>query len=431
MIADIFLRLANRFRTGTKSRAILFYSGSSLVCQGMRFLGILVSTSRIRADQFGILASATMICGLASMMREFGQSSALLSSDGVQPGYARVHLLLTSSGGAVGALLTVGAVLMIPSLNDLKALWPLLLFQIIFESITFTPMIVAQKTFAFGGLAIVEIIAVGTWLLATFIAAWKSPIGIALVAARLAETALRGTLLLAWQFQRVWRNGPTSKIMQYYFGFAKLLAPRTWIETAVSNLDVFLLRVFTTNIEIGIYDRTAQLLRIPLSLSVNLIDAVAGAVYSREQDSPEVLWRTLRKFCFVLLVGVSTGLAIVQLFLWFLAGPILGNTWRESIESVWMWAIPIAIIRPFFWNLNIFFNATGRPRELFLSLVIGFFSYLFLGLIATPLLGVRGIFVAVAASNFFTLLFQVHWTRKAQEISAGDRPRILQPSAGA
>ena len=60
----------------------------------------------------------------------------------------------------------------------------------------------------------------------------------------------------------------TRKIFRYYFGFAKLLAPKSWIETFGGNLDVLLLRVFTNNVEIGIYDRTMQLLRIPLSLSV-------------------------------------------------------------------------------------------------------------------------------------------------------------------
>src|SRR5208283_3847808 len=231
-----------------------------------------------------------------------------------------------------GMVLTVGAVLFIPSLHELSALWPLLLFQIAFETITFTPMIVAQKRFAFKGYA--------------------------LVAARLAETAVRGIVLFTGQFAALWLGRPTPTIFRYYFGFAKLLAPKGWIETFGVNLDVLLLRVFTNNVEIGIFDRTMQLLRIPLALSVNLIDAVAGASYSREQDTPELVDRTLRKFSLIVLVGAFLGVALVQIFLWFIAGPVLGATWKKSIESVWLWSIPFAILRSFFWNFNIFFQAT-------------------------------------------------------------------------
>ena len=422
MIPNIFLRLGNRIRSGPKSLATFYYSGSSLVCQSVRFAGMVVATSRIQANQFGILASAVMVCSLASILREFGQNSALLSSPGIQPGYARVHFLLTVCANAIGMLLAVGGVLLIPSLHDLRGLWLLLLFQIVFETITFTPMIVAQKSFAFKGLALVEISAVTTWLVITIIAALRFPVAYALLAARLGETAVRGIVLFVWQFPSLWDGRPTRKIFRYYFGFAKLLAPKSWLEILGGNIDVLLLRVFTNNVEIGIYDRTMQLLRVPLSLSVNLIDAVAGASYSREQSTPEVAHRTLRKFSLVVLLGALLGVALVQIFLSFAAGPILGATWKQSIESVWFWAIPFAILRPFFWNFNIFFQATGRPKELLLTLALAIIMILVVGSIATSLLGVRGLFLALAASTLISLFFQIRWARRVRELSPAFRP---------
>jgi O-antigen/teichoic acid export membrane protein len=409
MQANVFVRLAERIRSGRKSRATFYYGGSSLVCQSLRFIGILVSTPRIQPDQFGILASAVMVCGLASILREFGQNSALLSSPGNQPGYARVHFILTVCANTIGIPLVIGAVLWIPPLHDLSALWPLLIFQMIFEAITFTPMIVAQKSFAFKGLALVEISAVTSWLLITVFAAWRCPFGIALVAARLGETAVRGLALFAWQFPLVWHGRPSKTIFSYYFGFAKLLAPKAWIETFGGHLDVLLLRVFTNNVEIGIFERTMHFLRVPLALSVNLIDAVAGASYSRQQDTPEEVDRTFRQFSLFVSVGACLGVALVQIFLWLVAGPLLGPTWKQSIEGVWPWAIPFAILRPLVWNFNIFFQATGRPKELLLTLCLVTCLLLGLGSIATPILGIRGLFLALAAANFGCLLFQLHW----------------------
>jgi O-antigen/teichoic acid export membrane protein len=422
MIANVFFRLADRIRSGSKSRAAFYYSGSSLVCQCLRFIGILVSTPRIQADQFGILASAVLVCGLASIPREFGQNSALISSLGVQPGYARAHLILTMCANTIGMLLIAGAILWIPSLHDLSGLWPLLVFQAGFEAITFTPTIVAQKNFAFKGLAAVEISAVTTWLLITIFAAWRCPLGAVLVAARLGETAVRGTVVFIWQFPSLWHGRPTPAIFHYYFGFAKLLAPKAWIETFGGNLDVLLLRVFTNNVEIGIFERTMHLLRVPLALSVNLIDAVAGASYSREQGTPEEVDRTFRKFSLFVSVGAFLGVALVQIFLWFAAGPVLGPTWKHSIGSVWLWAIPYAILRPFFWNFNIFFQATGRPKELLLTLSLATGLVLILGSIATPLLGVRGLFLALAAANFISLFFQIRWARRASILPPALRP---------
>jgi O-antigen/teichoic acid export membrane protein len=381
----------------------------------MRFLGIIVSTPRIRPEQFGILASAVMVCGLATTIREIGQSSALLSNQESQPGYARTHLLLTLITSAVALILTLGGVFVFSSLSDLRPLWPLLLFLITFEAITFTPMIVAQKKFSFGGLAIIEMLAVATWLLFTFLAALRYPVATALLAAKVGEAGVRGLILFGWQFRTLCEGKSSTRIWRYYFRFAKILAPKAWIETLGANLDVFLLRIFTGNLEIGVYDRTSQLLRIPLSLSVNLVDAVAGASYSREQSSPHVLARTLGSFSLVVLAGAVAGTAIVQLFLSFLAGPLLGTGWKQSIEEIWPWAIPVAIFRPLFWNYNIFFQTTGRPKELLLTLTIGLFLFLCLGLILTPLLSVRGIFIAAAVANFLTLLFQMHWARTIRE----------------
>jgi O-antigen/teichoic acid export membrane protein len=416
MLTSRFVEFANRIRSGPKSRATFYYGGSSLVCQALRFCGILVSTARIHADQFGVFATAVMLVGLTCMVREVGQNSALLSSPGLQSGYPRAHLLVTFSMNGIVMILTIGAVLIIPSLRDIRGMWPLLLLQLLFETMTYTPMIVAQKKFAFKGLALVEMLAVAIWLLITVFAAFCYPLAITLVAARVGETAVRGSLLFVWQFPTVINGRVRPEILRYYFSFAKLLTPKSWVETFGANLDVLLLKLFTNNVEIGIFDRTMQLLRIPLALSVNLIDAVAGASYSREQDSSHAIRGSLRKFSLVILLGTLAGLVMVQFFLWFVAEPILGKDWKQNIEAVWLWAIPFTLLRPFFWNFNILFQSTGRPKELLWTLSLATGLFLLLGLVATPTLGIRGVFLALAAANLITLFFQIRWVSHRQMV---------------
>jgi O-antigen/teichoic acid export membrane protein len=408
-LKGLALGLINRVRSGQKSKAAAYYAGGSLICQGLRFCGVVVSTARIQPEQFGIFATSMMLLGLAGLAREFGQNSALLSWTGTESGYVRTHFVLSLSSSAASMLVTLVAALSIPALHDLRAFWSLLIVQIFFDALSSTPMVVAHKQFAFKELAIIEISTVLCWLLITIAAVCLYPFAVALLIAKVGETTIRGTLLFLWQHRRIMDGKPTAATYRYYFRFAKLLAPKAWVETFGGNLDVLLLRIFTNNFQIGVFDRTSQLLRVPLSLSVNLVDAVAGAAYSQEQGDPALVNRTLRKFGWLILGGSLFGVFLVQIFLWMLAGPLFGANWKHSIEGIWGWAIPFAILRPFFWNYNLYFNATSRPGLLLSSLCLATFLFLGLGLAAIPIFGVPGLFVALAGTNAVALLFQIRW----------------------
>jgi hypothetical protein len=56
------------------------------------------------------------------------------------------------------------------------------------------------------------------------------------VAARVGETAVRGSLLFAWQFPTVIHGRVRPEILRYYFSFAKLPTPKSWVETFGANL---------------------------------------------------------------------------------------------------------------------------------------------------------------------------------------------------
>ena len=89
--------------------------------------------------------------------------------------------------------------------------------------------------------------------------------------------------------------------------------------TAQTNLDVLLLKTWASDSELGVYDRTQHLMRVPLSLSVNFVDRVAGSSYSRAQRSVAEIRRSIFQFAIFMTVGVAVGLVAIQLFLWFFA----------------------------------------------------------------------------------------------------------------
>jgi O-antigen/teichoic acid export membrane protein len=80
-----------RFGRGTKAQATLLYGGSSLICQCLRFVGIVISTRLIAADQFGLLATAVAMIGFSGLIKEIGQNSAYMSCRAEERGFTSFH----------------------------------------------------------------------------------------------------------------------------------------------------------------------------------------------------------------------------------------------------------------------------------------------------------------------------------------------------
>jgi O-antigen/teichoic acid export membrane protein len=420
MIEALVQSIGQRIKFGAKARATFYYGGSSIVCQGLRFLGILISTAAIAPDQFGKFATAIMLIGLCGIAREFGQNPAFLSCTLADPAYARFHFLLSLTLSVFVAVLVIVSVIVIPGLSDLRAAIPLLCLIVLVEGACMTPMLIAQKRFEFRRMAIIEITATASWLLCVGPVARWYPVTMTLIFARLMESLVRGGFLLGWLYRDLIRGNITQDVRRYYGRFARLLAPQGWVENLLGNLDIFLLKCFSTETDLGIYERTQQLVRIPLSTSVNLVDRVAGAAYSRDQESPSLLQRSIVQFISLIALGTIAGLGAVQLFLWFFAGPLLGAGWKNAVSSLWIWAIPFCLFRPMVWNVNLVFQATSRPKHLLLTLVGMLLVLSIVGLILTPSLGSRGIFVALGCSYFITFAVQTLWfirfIRQAREL---------------
>jgi O-antigen/teichoic acid export membrane protein len=387
----------------------LLYGGSSLVCQFLRTIGLLISTRLVPADQFGIFATAVMILGLSGLIKEIGQNSAFLSCRETEREYTNFHFSLACIGVPLTAAFLLLLIFAIPSLSILRSMTVPLLLTIACETLLQTPQIIATKRFEFGRIAAIEISAVASWTVATIIASFVLRNALALVLGRLAEVGVRGALLLVW-YRRDLSLFPISrKAMRYYLRFARLLGPLGWMEYFTSSLDVILLKLFVTDSELGIYDRTQQLLRVPLSLSINLVDRVAGSSYSREQALEKQTRRSMLQFIAIITAGIVVGLILIELFIGFLAKPILGADWQSAVGSLWPWAIPFCILRPHVSNFNILFQGSGRPAHLFASFTATTLGTLVFGLIFIPALHARGAYLALGLTYGIVFVFVLRW----------------------
>jgi O-antigen/teichoic acid export membrane protein len=406
MIETLVQSLRDRIKYGAKVRSTLYYGGSSIVCQVLRFLGVLISTASMAPDQFGKYATAFMLIGLCGLAAVFGQNSAFLSCTRSDPAYARFHFLLSLALSSLVVLLVVVSILVLPGFSDLRPAIPILALIVLIEGASMTPMIVAQKRFEFRRMAMLEIAAGATWLLCVGLGSRWYPSAMTLIFARMMESLVRGCSLLGWLYRDLIQGEITQDVRGYYGRFARLLTPQAWLESLFGNLDVLLLKFFTTQTDLGIYERTQMLVRIPVSTSVNLVDRVATATYSKDQESLSQLQQSLMQF---------------NVFIWFFAGPLLGTGWKNAVSSLWIWAIPFCLLRPIVWNFNLFFQATSRPKHLLFTLVGMILVFVLTGFLFIPRLGSRGCFVALGCSYFAAFAAQTLWfirlTRRASSAS--------------
>jgi O-antigen/teichoic acid export membrane protein len=409
MIEALVRHIRDRIKYGTKAGGLFYYGGSSLVCQGLRFFGILISTRAIAPDQFGKFATTMMVFGLCGLGAELGQNAAFLSCARSDFAYARFHFLMSVALSFLVIFLALVSIALLPGLSDIWPAVPLMSLMVLIDGASQTSALIALKRFEFRRMAIIEIAATATWLICVGLGSAWHPVAMTLIFARTIEDLVRGSSLLAWLYPDLIQGEITQEVRSYYGRFARLLAPQAWVEKFFGNMDILLVKVFTTDTDLGIYERTQQLLRIPLSLSANLVDRVAAASYSREQGSIRLLQRSFAQFISLIALGTIAGLGAVWLFLWLFAGSLLGVEWKNAVSSLWIWAIPFCLLRPIGMHFNNFFQSTSRPRHLLFAFTGMALVLLIAGMVLTPLLGTRGVFLALGASYFVVSLAQTVW----------------------
>jgi PST family polysaccharide transporter len=399
------LRVAGR----TKVQASLFYASSSLICQAMRFCGIVISTRLIDPLQFGYFAQASLALAFAGLVREIGQSTALLSYTGQDRRYAAYHFQLNAVLGLLAALLlwsVFPAITAIPQ-HARTAAWILAALALV-ENLTQTGVIVAQKEFKFALLARVEIVAVAVWL-GTLIGCMPRFDGfIVLLLAQLAEFLFRFTVITAASGWRCVGRATGGDLHAYYFGrFVRHLMPQTILQTVVGRLDYLLLTFLSSVTQLGIYERMLQFIRIPWSLSINLIDRVLLVSYSREQADTAALRQTLRKSTKLIAGAVAGATVVASLAFVFVLQPLVGSEWATTILHHWWIALPFTLLTPFVWNLNILFQGTGRAAQLLRNTVFLFVATGVAGIFLVPRFGATGMLGAQGCAYAALLWYQL------------------------
>jgi len=276
------------------------------------------------------------------------------------------------------------------------------------QNLTQTGIIVAQKAFKFGILARIEVIAVAVWLGSLIGFTYRFEGFIALLLAQLLEHTTRFAAVTAasgWRFPG-WVAG--GDLRDYYFGrFARHLLPQTILQALAGRIDYLLLNYLSSVTQLGIYERMLQFIRIPWSLSINLIDRVLLVSYSKEQDDPAALRKTLRKSLQFISLAASGAIGSATVFLVLFLSRLVGSEWSPTILRHWWIALPFTVVIPFVWNLNIFLQGTGQARQLLLNTILTSVFGTLVGILLVPRYGAAGMLVTQGIVHLALFAYQI------------------------
>jgi O-antigen/teichoic acid export membrane protein len=393
---------------GTRKKALFYYASSSLACQALRFLGVVVTMRAIGPEQFGLFAQATLVMSLAGLCREAGQSGGLIAYQGTDLRYVYFNFQMNLLVGLFTSAL-VFACLLTPQLLpfDLRNSVGLIALIPLFESLTLTNTLMLQKRFRFKILGIAEIVSLLAWLATILLTLGRTRGFLVLLLAQLAESLCRCVLLFAAaRFNFVGFSWGKDLTHYYFSRFAKPNILLVVLQSLLMRLDFLLLTIFSSPRELGSYERLAQFTRIPISLTVNLCDKVLVNAYSQDQNDQPALRKLFGRSMLIMAGAVVLATIAVSIGLLIFLRPLIGPGWAAIIMQLWWFSLPVTLMSPLYANLTLFFSGLGMQAQLLRNAALHLSIVLVLGSLFAGPFGAAGLLVANSVSTGIVLGYQ-------------------------
>lgn len=410
--------------TSTLGRKAARGAAATMAGQVVRFavqIATVVLLARLLSpEDYGVMALAMVVVGMAEVIRDFGLSSAAiqaktLSTDqrdnlfwvnvAIGVGLAGVVLVLAGPLGELYAQADVAPITRVMAvvfvINGAATQYRAGLSR----SLRFKAVAISDTAAAVLALAVALVVAVaggGYW---------------ALVVQQIVQAAVALGLLVAagrWLPGLPHRHIEMRRLLT--FGANQMFAQM--LNYFSRNVDTLIVGIRAGAGELGYYSRAYSLVRVPTSQLVNPASSVAVPVLSRLQDDR-------RRFDSYLVRGQTflvTAMALSMGFLAALAGPLvdvlLGTQWAPAVPYLVLLAIggifQVASVSAH-WALV----ARGHSASLFhLTLIT---RVLMIALIALGAIwGTIGVAVAVAVSGLLTWLIGVFWSGRFAAAPVGD-----------
>lgn len=310
------------------SAVTLFFQAIKLV---VMLASIVVLARLISPDQYGLMAMAMAMIGIAEIFRDFGLSTAALQAKDLT---SQQQSNLWWINLAIGATLTLVVFLLAHPIAgfygqpDLIPVIQVVSVIYLLGSASTQFRVHINRQLRFVALSTADVV---PYALGFFAALWMALLGAgvwALVAQQIVA-ALSG-LILSVIFAHWWPGLPRRASMSNLVKFGLSLAATQTISYATRNVDSIALgRVWGASV-VGTYDRAYQLMVMPLNQINAPLSKVAIPVLARLQDEKERLVAYIRQAQLVAIYVTAAGFALLAALGPQVVEVLLGPAWGPS-----------------------------------------------------------------------------------------------------
>ncbi len=318
----------------------------------------------LKPEDFGLVASATPIFALTTMMQNLGINEALMQRPNIVKGHINslFYFTLFLSGSFMALLFytapAIAAFYKEPRLADIVRVMAVV--SVIIAAAT-TPMTLMNRRLRFKEQAGVDVVASVCGIVAGIAFAWATDSYWALVVVQVVTAVVQLVGAFRWAG---WVPGwpKVDRELGRMIGLGAGFSTYNLLNFLSRNADLFLIGLAQGPVSLGFYERAYKLTMFPLWQALGPFGRVLSPVLSRLQHDQATYRERFFEATALLMCAVQPGLIAAIIF----SGPtvdlILGPGWHNS-APVFFWLGFVGLALVYTWPMAWLFISQGRARE--------------------------------------------------------------------
>ena len=408
--------------------SIRWVSVSQAAKIGFQLISVVVLARILPPSDYGVMAMASVVVTLLSMLREMGTGTAIIQKKVLTASLqSTVFWLNVGMGIAIAVLLAAFSPLISAFFKEPQLLGVLCALALIFPltSLTTVHAALVERRSEFKTIAIIEIASQGLGLAFAVLAALNGAGVYSLVIHPITSSIVSSIWYWkksGWRPTFTWNKHDFNDIL----GFTGNLTGFNFINYFARNADSFIIGKFLGATPLGGYAIAYKLMLFPVQNLAWVVTRVLLPTLSSKQDQKA----EARELYLKALVMIVTITSPMMLGMWALREPfthtLFGNKW-DVIIPLLAWMAPVGLIQSMLSTSGTVFTALGRTDLLF-RLGIGSTLMIVSGFIIGVQFGLIGVVVVYLISNILNMLFIGYFVLKILQLSPTETIKRLAPA---
>lgn len=316
----------------------LFGQGAKIIIQ---IVSLVVLARIISPSDFGLVAMVVAVIGVADIFRDFGLSSAVIQAPSVSRDEQINLFWVNTALGVTLALLALASAPLVAALYRQPGLTPITMIlaaNFVVNGMATQYRADLNRRMRFRQLAVADVSGPALGLAAAISLALSGAGVWALVTQQIVQVSVTFVLVVvgAGWLPGLYRRAVS---VRRFLTFGLRLAGSQIVGYIGSNVDTVALGLTVTPFQLGVYNRSYQLIMTPLGQIRGPLNSVAIPVLARLQDDEDRFQSYIARGQMAMGYTLVAGLAVVSGLAGPLAAVILGPQWTDAVPVLRLLAI--------------------------------------------------------------------------------------------